>query len=314
MRKGEHTDTWVLTSYFNPERYHTRRRNFKIFSEHLEAPLIVVELSPDDFFELPYTEASLLCRRRSGHLMWQKERLLNIALSMLPAECRYVVWADCDIVFRSSGWLTGVREQLEHNLVVQLFRKVYHLKDLPDPGGAGEEDALFEETSIASRLTGGAQKEDAFAISPIRAHGGTCNGMAWAARRDLLDRHGFYDGSIAGGGDTAMAGAAFGCFEQVIRAHRMNDDQRSYYLKWAEPFCESVAGRISFVDSNIFHLWHGRMKDRNSVSRHAKLSDLGFNPFEDIRLREDGLWTWNSEKEELHEYMKRFFAERREDG
>jgi len=314
MPKREQRDTWVLTSYFNPGRYSARQKNYEVFSEHLEAPLVAVELSPDGTLELRHGKDFLLRRRGNGDLMWQKERLLNIALSVLPSECRYVVWADCDIVFNKTGWLAGVREELEHSHMVQLFRKVYHLKDLQDPRSAREEDALFEETSIASRLTNGASKANAFVISPIRGHGGNCNGMAWAARRDLLDMHGFYDGSIAGGGDTAMAGAAFGCFDQVIRAHRMNEAQKSYYLKWAEPFCESVDGRVSFVDGDIFHLWHGSMVNRNSVSRHKKLRDLGFNPYEDIRLDNSGLWAWNTEKTELHEYLKRFFAERREDG
>lgn len=46
-------------------------------------------------------------------------------------------------------------------------------------------------------------------------------GMAWAARRELLEQHGFYDGCVIGGGDSALICAAFGVPEIVMGLHDM---------------------------------------------------------------------------------------------
>jgi hypothetical protein len=139
-------------------------------------------------------------------------------------------------------------------------------------------------------------------------------GVAWAARRELLDRHGFYDGAIIGGGDNAMACAAYGQFDVTIERYNLNAKQREYYLAWAVPYYEAVRGKVSYVDCDLFHLWHGAMRDRHYQTRQQALERFQFDPFQDVAIAPGGCWRWNSDKPELHRYLKEYFAARREDG
>ena len=90
-------------------------------------PLLTVEWSPDGRFDLIDSDAEKVIRVSGGDLMWQKERLLNTAVSELPSECDQVAWLDCDVVFSDVGWLSLMLAELQHAVVVQLFSQVVHL-------------------------------------------------------------------------------------------------------------------------------------------------------------------------------------------
>ena len=94
-----HSKLWAITCYFNPMRYRRRLANFRIFRECLQVPLVVVELTFGSEFELQAQDAEILIQLRCGAILWQKERLLNLALKALPNGCNKVAWLDCDIMF-----------------------------------------------------------------------------------------------------------------------------------------------------------------------------------------------------------------------
>ena len=99
----------VITSYFNPMRSRRRLANYRTFRSRLNAPLFTVELSFDGRFELTPSDADHLIQLSGGDIMWQKERLLNIALGAVPGDVEDVAWIDCDLVFEST-WLAAGRE------------------------------------------------------------------------------------------------------------------------------------------------------------------------------------------------------------
>ena len=83
---------WAITAYFNPAGFHNRLRNYRVFRENLGAPLVAVEFSHEGRFELCATDADILLQIAGGDVMWQKERLLNLALASLPSDCTHVAW------------------------------------------------------------------------------------------------------------------------------------------------------------------------------------------------------------------------------
>jgi hypothetical protein len=85
-------------------------------------------------------------------------------------------------------------------------------------------------------------------------------------------------------------------------------------LQWATPFYGAVRGRIGYIDGDVFHLWHGAQKHRRVLERHGDLRDLDFDPYTDIALDESGCWRWNSDKRDLHAFVKAYFESRRDDG
>jgi hypothetical protein len=306
---------WAMTSYFNFMGYHRRRANYHVFRRRLGLPLVTVELACENAFELAPGDADLLIQLRCRDLMWQKERLLDIARRALPAACRQVVWLDCDIVFVRSDWADEASRALERVPVVQGYRRCL---DLPRDAGPAESGVIphfeHEEPSIACKVASGTAAPRDFDRSGHRHLDSAGVGLAWAARRDLLDRHGFYDVCVVGGGDRAFTCAIYGRFDDVVRAHRMSERRARHYRRWAEPVFRDVRGEVGFVDTDVMHLWHGDLEDRRVAERHQRLAAFGFDPEVDLAREDNGCWRWGSDKPAMHAYLRSYFASRREDG
>ena len=307
-------DLWAVTCFFNPSGYRRRLQNFRMFRKNLKIPLVAVELAYNRGFELSETDADILIRFRKRDILWQKERLLNIACRHVPSGCHKIACIDCDVIFGSRDWVEETSQLLDRFEAVQLFEKVHHCPK--DVSVASLQSAVpdFTENSFAAQLAAQASSEEMFAYVGER-HQGTCSrGIAWAYRREVLDRLGLYDACVIGGGDTAITCASFGRFDSAIAAHRMNPDQAAFYLKWARPFSEFMRGSVSVVKGDVFHLWHGHISHRGYLQRHVGLAQFRFDPCRDIALDEDGCWRWNSDKPDLHNYVRQYFESRREDG
>ena len=301
---------YAMTTYFNPVALNPlaqrrRLRNYRLFRKGLSVPLITVELAFDGRFELAADDAEHLIRVRKADVMFQKERLLNIALRALPTDCTAVAWLDCD-VFLTDGWAEQTTAELEKGALVQLYDRQYNLA--PN----GEERPLFG-TAVAKKLATGEMTlaDFSFDAAPVPQ---TAWGLAWAARRELLDAHGFYDACILGSGDAALLCAAVGGFGRILEALRMNERRYQHYLAWARPFYGDVRGRVGYVPGPIQHLWHGDPALRRYRERHQDMAKFEFDPAVDIALSADDCWRWGSEKPELHAYVAEYFRSRQEDG
>ena len=305
---------WAVTCYFNPVGYRRRLSNYRLFRQRLAAPLVTVELSYRGEFELKPGDADRLIQLRGEDVLWQKERLLNVALRALPPSCRYVVWLDCDVIFARDDWPADAARLLDEYRVVQLFRHLYHLPREWAGGVPRVEACDFHERSFVSAVAEGMSPSRPSLRTDVRSAGDAAKGVAWAARREILDAHGFFDGCIVGGGDSAMACAAYGCFDYVNSRQSFNELQEQYYLRWARPFHDAVGRATSFVDVDLFHLWHGEMRDRRYRDRHDGLRPFRFNPAADVKVDDSGCWRWNSDKPHLHAYVRDYFATRNEDG
>jgi hypothetical protein len=305
---------WAITSYFNPAGYASRLRNYRIFRANLEVPLAVVELSLNGKFELGKEDAELVVQISCGDVMWQKERLLNIALSCLPDGCNHVAWVDCDVIFMAPDWAERADRALEEFCLVQPFHERCNLsRDALIVSGANDGCVSLSE-SVAHKITMGEAHADDFCQSDAPLTRNSTAGLAWAARRELLEAHGLYDACILGSGDRAILCAAMGIFESGLNAVGMRGRQIEHYMAWAGPFHRSVGGRVGFVDGRVLHLWHGDLINRKYGQRHKGLERFGFDPFSDIALDSSGCWRWNGSKSEMHEYVKAYFTSRKEDG
>ena len=119
---------WAVTAYYNPARFKRRLANYKLFYANLRAPLVTVELSFDDHFELTDDDADVLIQISGGAVLWQKERLLNLAVKSVPPDVKNVVWIDCDVVFERQDWMDEAERLLDTFNVVQPFSEVVDLK------------------------------------------------------------------------------------------------------------------------------------------------------------------------------------------
>lgn len=302
-------DLCLLTSYFNPARFRKKRQRYLEFAARAAAsglPLFTVEcaIGANDF-EIP--ESNAVFRVRARDALWQKERLLNLAVTRLPSRYEKVVSVDFDLVFENPDWAVETSRLLDEVPLVQPFESVIWL-----PKGVTEDDG----TGVV--LEGFAARHVADSSVAHRgnfaAHG--VPGYAWGARRSLLEELGHYDACVVGGGDHLMVHAACGdwtsdCFEWSVgidsRHHR-------HFVRWAEAFHRDVRGRMACVPGRLLHLWHGEWKNRRYTSRHVALKAFDFDPDQDITIGPDGCWEWSSAKRELHDAVAAYFALRQEDG
>jgi hypothetical protein len=191
---------------------------------------------------------------------------------------------------------------------------VQHLRSDWSPDAAPSERIQFAQRSVGFAISQDVEGP-ALLRAPIRRDPqGTAAGFAWVLRRQLLDRHGLYDGCITGGGDTALACAAWGVLDAVVDRHAMNAHQERYYREWAQPFSDEVRGSVGCLDGDLFHLWHGNLAHRQASDRHLTLRPFAFDPVRDIEHDESGCWRWSSDKPGLHASMREYFAARKEDG
>ncbi len=303
---------WALTCYFNPAHYRRKLQNFQAFCRSIQTPLVVVELVYGDQPELTECEADRLLQIRGRDVMWQKERLLNLALEMVPPDCEAIAWLDCDVVFERNDWAARTEEALEHDALVQPFSEIYELLPRPDPMSQSctRSAATYAGQGFGHAFSKKVEHVNVFGLGrDLRS-----SGLGWAARRGVIESNGFYDACILGGGDRALVSAALGDLESPAKAWKWGPSQHSHYRGWAAAFHDLVGRRIGYVDGAVFHLWHGDIKHRHYRERLLDLAAFGFDPVRDIAVDANGCWRWNSNKYELHAYVAKYFMERYEDG
>lgn len=279
----------AVCCFFNPMKYRRPVENWHRFRTALrdDLPLYSVELSFDGEFQ---TESTWKIRGNlQDHLMWQKERLLNLAAEKVPAEYDKIAWLDTDVLFLNEGWVEEAEELLDEKPVVQLFDSVVMLDETHGPIGRGR--------GIGAAVADGLQ--------PSRSH----PGFAWAARREVLP---LLDDHILGLADAAMAYAWLGRCNNWLSA-RMNPDWREEYLNWALPQYERVRGNLGYVSGDVLHLWHGTRTNRRYRAGWSYLTSQGYQPSTDIRVDSNGLWTWTGAKQQMQRLVRRYFRERKED-
>jgi hypothetical protein len=304
---------WAITCYYNPLRYRRRLPNYRTFRAHLELPLVTVEAVYGNEPDLTAADAELLIQRHGRDVLWQKERLLNIAVKALPPECDRVVILDADVVFTDPDWPQRVYDALDEGPLCQAFHYAYEAprdRELPTPlRGEGP-----VERSLASWLAEGTTLRELFDSELNLRERGCCPGIAWAAHQSLLESHGLYEACILGGAYPAIACAAYGEFELVETYLEMNAAQQAHFRAWAEPFHAEVRGRLGFAENTLLHLWHGELPRRYYRERHSGMVPFDFDPHEDLAVADSGCLRWATDKPAMHDYVRVYFGRRREDG
>ena len=302
----------VVTAYYNPMGYKTRRHNYELFANALHRsgiPLLTVECA---FGEQPYDlpESMDVVRVRGKSPLWQKERLISLGISWLPASCKYVAWMDCDLVHTNPRWAQETVARLQQVPVVQVFECCTRLPRHYAEANCGPGDRFPSFGAVAGR------DPSVLASGEFPDHGHT--GFGWAARREVLDRHGLYEYAVAGSADHFMAHAALGDYwSPCIERHMAGMPHIiRHFRDWAEPFYGTVQGKLGVVPGEVLHLWHGDFENRRYIARHVELANLQFDPYTDLsappgkplELRAD------TGKRGLVEWFSSYFASRLEDG
>jgi hypothetical protein len=294
MELTQNVDLIVLTSYFNPAHYKSKSINYRAFRNHIKrqnVKLLTIECAfGDEGFELTDDDADIMIRVRSNSKIWQKERLLNIAIKKIPSEYTKFCIADCDIIFQNDNWASETSVLLDTYCVVQPFEYCCYLDE---NGNINNEHIGFEK-----------ENNELGKVNDVY-NGRT--GFCWAGRKDVINS--LYDKAIVGGGDSILAYSIHNidCWTRNVAPQHLKED----IDKWKEDICNKVQGSTYFTEGKIHHMWHGSTENRKYEDRQYVLRDANFNPNTDLTLNKDGCWEIDNR---LKNVIFAYFQGREEDG
>jgi len=276
----------AITAYFNPQHATSRRNNYERFAAGLKARGIDL-----------WTVEGLRTGNEPGlmrgngwyvsceSVLWQKERLLNLAVERLPDYVDAVAWLDADLLFAEPDIRDKTLDALTRWPLIQPWQDCRML----DATGRPHQ---WNGSPVATSLAGANRGRPGDA-HPLRKH----PGFAWAARREtLIDLGGLYDRHITGGGDTAMAIGFYNDLNSpFLSSDRMGQAMLAHWRAWAERAGRIVRGRVGFVPGTIEHLYHGEIADRGYRGRWTQLSSHGYDPERHVEIDRHGALSWTNE-------------------
>lgn len=236
---------------------------------------------------------------RSDSVMFHKEKLLARLEREVPATYTKLCCIDCDIVFGRSDWYDAVSDELDRFPVVQPYGRCQWMGPdlrtviMGNPGAVSQMDEIR-----SAHLMG---QTDRLSGHP---------GFAMAMRRDVQQ----FPWAVVGGGDAVFLRGVAGLIGEFSHK-RMSALTQAAWLEWSS----KAAADMSFVDGDIFHLWHGPLKGRQYYDRYAKFVEAIPASVGDIRdllvENEDGVWAWREDvKKALNTMMLRYFMGRDDDA
>ena len=296
-------EIWAITTYFNPSGYKTKYSNYKIFREHSKLQglkLITVELSfKKNHFDLSGDDAEILIQitGKENNILWQKERLFNLALKKLPNNCDKIIFIDNDIVFKGFNWIKKTKEALNKHVLVQPFQNRFLLDS------NFRTDFSSKKESAASFLS--KSNEIDFNLFKNKTPG-----YCVALRREAINKK-LYDKAILGGGDALLIGSYLNFPKKIKREiikHATNDNITNHYLK-NDLIKNKYKNSMGCVNGEILHLWHGDRNNRKYTERYNIFAkNINTN---DFAVDNKNLYCWKNKGAIMA--IKKYFYGRNED-
>lgn len=341
-----HEPLYVCCVIFNPIRFRSRWKHFERFAAHVKASggvLVTVEASFHDrhhaldageteheesiypaaptkaaeFHKARTTHPHQYIQVRCDHELWLKENLINIAISRLPADWKYVAWVDADVMFTHPRWVGETIHQLQHYQVVQMFSEVVDV----GPRYASVAQHTGFMYAYLHNIPKPPNMPGAYYGYGGRMFDGKANwhpGYAWAARREALDAlGGLMDFPILGAADNHMAHALIGRAGESVHP-QMTGHYRERVMEWGWRAEHHIRRNVGFVSGLLVHYWHGKKIDRRYWDRWNILVENQFDPDLDLKYDSQGVlqlvdrFTPRSIK--LRDDIRKYMRERNEDS
>lgn len=310
-------DFYVISVITNPERFVKRPKLFREFMARMEkygVNLYVVEAAYGDReFEVTDSNNPQHIQLRTESELWHKENLINIGISRLPFNWKYVAWIDADIDFIRPDWVIETIHELQHHPVVQMFEDAIDLG--PDHQILQTHKSFaycYKNDMPKKHLIDG--KKLPYNTTFKKTMGSYWHpGYAWSATREAINTMGgLLDFAILGSGDHHMACCLVGDGEYSCHKN-INDNYRKLVLSWQER-ASRLHKNIGYIKGSIYHFWHGKKKDRKYSDRSLILTENKFDPTADIHKDWQGLWALFPGHEKLRDQIRAYFQSRNEDS
>lgn len=246
---------------------------------------------------------------RATTLAWSKENCLNIGISRLPLDAKYIGTFDADIHFRKSGWTAQAIHVLQLYPVAQPWKTPYDLG--PD------DDHLHAHMSFASVFHAGQP------VVPKGTKFWKCNGgpydyphsgFAWCWVREILDKiGGLFELGGMGSGDHHMA-LGLASLADYSMPGETGVAYRDAVKLWEARALVHVNRKLGYVLATIEHRWHGDKTRRTYISRWDMFIKHQFNPHADLKRNSYGVVEFSGNKPDLERMFDNYLRDREEDS
>lgn len=303
---------YVIAVISNPVRYHSRWALYHQFEHHVNASkdcvLYTVEAAYRDRPHMvTHHENPFHIQFRTEHELWHKENMINLGISRLPSDWKYVAWIDADIEFIRKDWVHETLQKLQHHMLVQIWE---HCTDL----GPKHEHISTHRSFISQYWHG-----EPYCYGNKR-HGYQHwhPGYAWAARREAIEcLGGLIDTAILGAGDNHMAHALIGMLDGTLDPG-LHPNYVKLLRTWQERAERYIRRNVGFVEGGILHHWHGKKVDRKYHDRWKILVEHAYDPEKDIKRDWQGLYQLVDhgchKSIHLRDEIRKYFHARNEDS
>ena len=255
---------YVITTFFNPNNSKNKLLNYKFFRNKLKEQglkLITVECAFKEKKHIFTKEdADILIQVRSNSILWQRERLVNIALDNLPQDCDKIAWLDADIVILDDNWANEAAKLLDKYHFVKPFSEALRLTKEDSKkiinGESLEKFGFFNSDDIHEYYSLTLKRQIVFFAV-----------LGMCARREIFEHVRFYDKMILGSGDLIMTNAFINSnpkVEDLDISEYFSEALKQDINNW---YRDIKNGRenfnISFLDTKALHLFHGLTSNRS---------------------------------------------------
>jgi len=306
---------WVVAVLNNPMRYKRRVELFQQFIARMKVTgvnLCVVELAYGDrAFETANLDVPIKVQLRTDTVLWHKENLINIGISRLPNDWKYVAWIDADVGFVRPDWVDETIHELQHHDFVQLFEDAVDLGPNYEIMNTAKGFAYCYHNNVPRNDI--AKSCDYYYYNDGRKGSYWHPGYAWAATREAIDTvGGLLEFAIVGAGDHHMACSLIGEGARSV-TNGVTNDYRNAVLQWQERALR-LHKNVSFIRGTIHHYWHGKKANRRYKERWQILVDNNFKPSYDIHKDWQGVLSFHTSNLGLRNDIRTYFKGRNEDS
>lgn len=299
MPKSEFCNNIAAVScFFNPQRSKRRLDCYSLFASQFPA------VGMDLFTIEGVTDTNQLSGKNVRHIQYgntfifAKENLLNILINSLPSKYEYIMWIDADVLIYSEDFTTKILEALRTKHIIQPCKLLTYL------GKDNTLQRIFPSITYLNEAN----------HSCMGILNKAFPGLAWAARRELLSiSRGLYDKAIAGGGDCAWSKIIY------------NDTNNENVKNWSEKMKKDVNDTtkslhcklhpaIGYVDTVMYHLYHGERHNRQYSKRHEILKKVNYDPQLHVSYSSNGAISFTIHAPEIMiQRLTEYIFSRRED-
>lgn len=284
---------YVVSAFFNFTQSPTRSKLANDFTRYMEQNKAVA------YFPLAlYPGRSIATINNSLtiggiDMVASKENLLNVAMSRLPPEAKYVAWLDTDIIFARPDWAEATLEALQNYDVVQMFSHGMDLDKDGAPGGYILPGAMYKYALRNKMVSEG------------------CTGFAWAARREALRSvGGLGEWNIFTAGDSHFVEALLGRHPTYLHTKPASIMQDPW-PEWATKVATLTSGYVSGL---VRHRYHGPRSRRGYQAQWDIIKKHNFSARTHLKKNLMGVWEFSEGASPEFRYdVEKFYTLRGED-